>query len=99
MVYSPHMDLFGCSRIASSIFALILTGPILGEAYVPTQNPASQTQSNGSSKPKRHDSVEVVAKLSPEEVEDGKLNDWNGGRGFYYRDNDGHVIELMTAPQ
>ena len=30
---------------------------------------------------------------------DGKLNDWNGGRGFYYKDRDGHVIELMTMPQ
>jgi hypothetical protein len=28
-----------------------------------------------------------------------KINDWNGGRGFYYKDNDGHVIELMTVPQ
>jgi hypothetical protein len=25
--------------------------------------------------------------------------DWNGGRGFYYKDHDGHVIELMTMPQ
>ena len=32
-------------------------------------------------------------------LEDGKLNDWNGGRGFYYKDHDGHVIELMTVPQ
>ncbi len=38
--------------------------------------PASaQTQSPASSKPVRHDSVEVVAHLSPEEVEEGKLND------------------------
>jgi len=28
----------------------------------------------------------------------GKLNDWNGGRGFYYKDHDGHVIELMLMP-
>jgi len=32
-------------------------------------------------------------------LEDGKLNDWNGGRGFYFKDPDGHVIELMTVPQ
>lgn len=36
---------------------------------------------------------------APWSLEDGKLNDWNGGRGFYYTDHDGHVIELMTVPQ
>jgi catechol 2,3-dioxygenase-like lactoylglutathione lyase family enzyme len=35
----------------------------------------------------------------PWNLEDGKLNDWNGGRSFYYKDHDGHVIELMTVPQ
>jgi hypothetical protein len=35
----------------------------------------------------------------PRSLEDGKLNDWNDGRGFYYKDHDGHVIELMTVPQ
>ncbi|HSR78683.1 MAG TPA: VOC family protein [Xanthobacteraceae bacterium] len=35
----------------------------------------------------------------PRSLEDVKLNAWNGGRGFYYKDHDGHVIELMTMPQ
>ena len=35
----------------------------------------------------------------PWSLEDGKFNNWNGGRGFYYKDLDGHVIELMTVPQ
>jgi catechol 2,3-dioxygenase-like lactoylglutathione lyase family enzyme len=35
----------------------------------------------------------------PGSLEDGKLNDWNGGRGVYFRDPDGHVLELMTVPQ
>jgi catechol 2,3-dioxygenase-like lactoylglutathione lyase family enzyme len=35
----------------------------------------------------------------PRSLEDGKLNDWNGGRGFYFKDPDGHVLELMTVPQ
>ena len=40
------------------------------------------------------------AKLSaPWNLDDGKLNDWNGGRGVYFRDPDGHVLELMTVPQ
>jgi catechol 2,3-dioxygenase-like lactoylglutathione lyase family enzyme len=36
---------------------------------------------------------------SPRSLEDGRLNDWKGGRGFYYRDHDGHVIELLTKAQ
>ena len=35
----------------------------------------------------------------PWSLEDGKLNDWNGGRGVYFRDPDGHILELMTVPQ
>jgi len=30
---------------------------------------------------------------------DGKLNDWGGGRGLYFEDPNGHVLELMTVPQ
>ena len=36
---------------------------------------------------------------APWSLEDGRLNDWNGGRGFYFKDPDGHVLELMTVPQ
>jgi len=36
---------------------------------------------------------------APWSLEDGKLNDWNGGRGVYFKDPDGHVLELMTVPQ
>ena len=32
-------------------------------------------------------------------LEDGKLNDWNGGRGVYFKELNGHVLELMTVPQ
>jgi hypothetical protein len=39
------------------------------------QIPPPPSQSSGSSRPGRHDSVNVVVHLSPEEVEDGKLND------------------------
>ncbi len=28
----------------------------------------------------------------------GELNDWNGGRGFYVRDPDGHNLEFLTRP-
>jgi len=61
--------------LACSIGALTFIGPLLGKAPASAQNPASQAQSPGSSKPTRHDSAEVVAKLSPEEIEEGKLND------------------------
>jgi catechol 2,3-dioxygenase-like lactoylglutathione lyase family enzyme len=36
---------------------------------------------------------------APWSLEDSKLNDWNGGRGVYFKSPDGHVLELMTAPQ
>jgi catechol 2,3-dioxygenase-like lactoylglutathione lyase family enzyme len=36
---------------------------------------------------------------APWSIDDGELNDWNGGRGFYFKDRDGHIIELMTVPQ
>jgi catechol 2,3-dioxygenase-like lactoylglutathione lyase family enzyme len=36
---------------------------------------------------------------APWSLEDGKLNRWGGGRGVYFRDPDGHVLELMTVPQ
>jgi catechol 2,3-dioxygenase-like lactoylglutathione lyase family enzyme len=36
---------------------------------------------------------------APWSLEDGKLNDWNGGRGVYFKDPNGHVLELMTMPQ
>jgi catechol 2,3-dioxygenase-like lactoylglutathione lyase family enzyme len=35
----------------------------------------------------------------PDRYEDGKLNDWGGGRGVYFKDPDGHLLELMTVPQ
>ena len=36
---------------------------------------------------------------APWSLEDSQLNDWNGGRGFYFKDPDGHILELMTVPQ
>jgi tetratricopeptide (TPR) repeat protein len=70
------MHLFGHNPIACGMLALIFTGSLLGgETIAPSQNQPSQTQPSGSSKPKRHDSVEVVATVSPEEVAEGTLND------------------------
>ena len=36
---------------------------------------------------------------TPWSLDDRKLNDWNGGRGVYFKDFDGHLHELMTMPQ
>ena len=33
---------------------------------------------------------------TPGDAENGKLNDWNGGRGVYFRDPNGHLLELLT---
>jgi len=35
----------------------------------------------------------------PSHLDNGKLNHWGGGRGVYFKDPDGHVLELMTVPQ
>ena len=36
---------------------------------------------------------------APWSLDDGKLNDWNGGRGLYFKDPNGHIFELMTVAQ
>jgi catechol 2,3-dioxygenase-like lactoylglutathione lyase family enzyme len=36
---------------------------------------------------------------TPWSAEDGRLNDWGGGRGVYFKTPDGHLLELMTVPQ
>ena len=36
---------------------------------------------------------------APWTLDDAKLNDWNGGRGVYFKDLDGHILEPMTVPQ
>jgi catechol 2,3-dioxygenase-like lactoylglutathione lyase family enzyme len=36
---------------------------------------------------------------TPWSLDDGRLNDWGGGRGFYFKDPDGHILELMTVSQ
>jgi catechol 2,3-dioxygenase-like lactoylglutathione lyase family enzyme len=36
---------------------------------------------------------------APWSIADGKLNDWGGGRGVYFKNPDGHILELMTVPQ
>ncbi len=32
----------------------------------------------------------------PMTPEDGETNTWNGGRGVYFRDPNGHLLELLT---
>jgi catechol 2,3-dioxygenase-like lactoylglutathione lyase family enzyme len=41
----------------------------------------------------------LVYGSAPWSPEDGKLNDWGGGRGVYFKNPDGHLLELMTVPQ
>jgi catechol 2,3-dioxygenase-like lactoylglutathione lyase family enzyme len=48
---------------------------------------------------RRIQAAKIAFGSAPWSLEDGELNDWNGGRGVYFRDPDGHVLELMTAPQ
>jgi catechol 2,3-dioxygenase-like lactoylglutathione lyase family enzyme len=41
----------------------------------------------------------LVYGSDPEHVDNGKINNWGGGRGVYFTDPDGHLLELMTVPQ
>jgi catechol 2,3-dioxygenase-like lactoylglutathione lyase family enzyme len=41
----------------------------------------------------------LVYGSTPWSPDDGKLNDWGGGRGVYFATPDGHLLELMTVPQ
>ena len=36
---------------------------------------------------------------APWSSDDGKTNDWGGGRGVYFTTPDGHLLELMTVAQ
>lgn len=69
------MALFRCRFSVAKFHAFIFMA--LSFASIPAipQIPPPPSQSSGSSRPGRHDSVDVVVHLSPEEVEDGKLND------------------------
>ena len=75
VIVASYMHVVGRPKSVSHITALIFVGLFLGNAPASSQNPMPQTQSPASSKPARHDSVEIVEHLSPEEVEEGKLND------------------------
>lgn len=35
----------------------------------------------------------------PRSHEDGQINTRRGGRGFYFADLDGHLLEVMTTPE
>jgi catechol 2,3-dioxygenase-like lactoylglutathione lyase family enzyme len=48
---------------------------------------------------RRIKAANIVFGSAPWSLEDGKLNDWGGGRGVYFRDPNGHILELMTVPQ
>lgn len=41
----------------------------------------------------------LVYGSTPWSADDKKLNNWEGGRGVYFRVPDGHLLELMTVPQ
>src|SRR5262249_35789219 len=41
----------------------------------------------------------LVFGSAPCALDDAMLNDWNGGRGVYFKDLDGQILELMTVPQ
>ena len=40
--------------------------------------------------------LELVYGSGPRTSEDGEINHWNGGRCVYFRDPNGHLLELLT---
>ncbi len=68
----PHL---GCSLDFAKYPILVFLAVSITGAPAFRQELWAQKQPSGGSKPSRHDSVEVVEHLSPEEVEEGKLND------------------------
>ena len=34
----------------------------------------------------------------PENTQEGEINNRDGGRGFYFKDPDGHMLEAITRP-
>jgi len=45
---------------------------------------------------KRVQEAGIAYGSDPENLESKELNSWNGGRGVYFRDPNGHILELMT---
>ena len=48
---------------------------------------------------RRIQKAKIIYGSAPWSLDDGKLNDWGGGRGVYFKNPDGHLLELMTVPQ
>ena len=48
---------------------------------------------------RRIQKAKITYGSAPWSLDDGKLNDWGGGRGVYFKNPDGHLLELMTVPQ
>ena len=40
--------------------------------------------------------ADLAYRSEPWTPENGELNHWNGGRGVYFRDPSGHLLELLT---
>ncbi|HEV8328715.1 MAG TPA: VOC family protein [Nitrospiraceae bacterium] len=45
---------------------------------------------------KRVQEAGIPYSSDPWNLENKELNSWNGGRGVYFRDPNGHILELMT---
>ena len=45
---------------------------------------------------KRVQEAGVAFGSDPWNLENRQLNSWNGGRGVYFRDPNGHILELLT---
>ena len=42
---------------------------------------------------------EIIYGSDPYDLENMQLNRWHGGRGFYFRDPNGHILEILTQTE
>ncbi len=47
----------------------------------------------------RIEAANIAYSADPFRREMGQINHWNGGRGVYFPDPDGHLLELLTRTQ
>ncbi len=92
--YQPSQSYFAAVRVNQSLTLDFSTSETIGDvhhyAFKVSENEFDaifgRIQADG-----------VAYGSEPSSLDDGKINHRDGGRGVYFRDPDGHVLELLTV--
>jgi len=87
----PHLESI---RAAVSCHVAALPVPYRTHAEQPTFQSLSDPEFDDILK--RVQEAGLLYGSDPGNLENKELNSWNGGRGVYFRDPNGHILELMT---